>query len=74
MVRIWNDRRTFLAVLAILTLFFLGFWRNSDVRVEIVAIALGIASANVVQAIGAARNSRENECSCQKQSQDKGNA
>ena len=52
MVKIWSDRRTFLAVLALVALFCLGMLRGVDVRVEIVACALGVAAANVFERVG----------------------
>jgi hypothetical protein len=70
---VWYSRKCFLSLVALFILLCLGL-RGGDVAMAVVFLTTGASAATVVQAIGISRSSRENTSSCQKQSQDKGNA
>ena len=49
MIKIWNCRRSSLAVICIAALTFLGYTQSLDVAMAIASIAMGVAGANAYE-------------------------
>lgn len=49
MKKIWQCRRSSLAVICIMVLGLLGFFKNMDVSMAIASIAIGVAGANAYE-------------------------
>jgi hypothetical protein len=51
MKKIWTDRRTFVGIVAIMSLTYLGATGGADVAGAIATVALAVAAANAAQGV-----------------------
>lgn len=51
MKKIWTDRRTFVGIVAIASLTYLGITGGADVAGSIATVALAVAAANAAQGV-----------------------